>query len=122
MTNVDLPRIASRAEWLAARKALLAREKELTRQRDALSAERQKLPMVRVQKQYTFQGADEGELPGLSVFFREGDEVLHAYSTYQRGLDLLLDTYNLLDLSPLGRQEQGELPQAWVRHHDRYEA
>ena len=63
------------------------------------------------------------ELPGLSAFLRRGDEVFHTYSTYSRGLDLLLNTYNYLDLTPLGRHEDG-LPwsMAWVRHHDRYGA
>ncbi|HTJ75321.1 MAG TPA: DUF899 family protein, partial [Acidimicrobiales bacterium] len=53
---MSLPRIASRDEWLAARKDLLAKEKELTRQRDALNAERRNLPMVEVTKAYTFEG------------------------------------------------------------------
>lgn len=61
----------------------------------------------------------EGEREGLSVFVRDGDRVLHAYSTYQRGLDPLLNTYNFLDLTPLGRQEEDGI-MAWVRHHDRY--
>src|SRR5580700_9083583 len=47
-------RVGSEAEWLAARKELLAREKEFTRQRDALSAERRKLPWLRVEKEYVF--------------------------------------------------------------------
>src|SRR5205823_10039390 len=42
------------------------------------------------------------ELPGLSVFLRDGDEVFHTYSSYSRGLDPLLNTYNYLDLTPLG--------------------
>jgi len=241
-SSLHRPNAVSRADWLVARKALLAREKDFTRQRDALNAERRNLPMVRVEREYTFDGPDEpktlrdlfgthrqliiyhfmfdpsweegcrscshfmdnvagsvlhlgardtsfaaisraplekieafkkrmgwrfpwlssfgndfnydfrvtldperggyeynyadakallaehkiwfakGELPGLSVFFREGAEVFHAYSTYQRGLDLPLNTYNLLDLTPLGRQEEGERAQGWVRHHDRYEA
>jgi len=54
----------------------------------------------------------------LSVFFRHGNNIFHTYSTYQRGLDLLLNTYNYLDLTPLGRQEQR--PMEWVRHHDKY--
>ena len=62
----------------------------------------------------------KGEMPGLSVFLREGKDILHSYSTYQRGLDLLLNTYNLLDLTPLGRQEEGAPAQAWIRHHDKY--
>jgi len=42
--------------------------------------------------------------PGASVFLREGERVFHTYSTFARGLDPLLGTYNLLDLTPLGRQ------------------
>ena len=53
-----LPDVVSREEWLAARKALLTREKELTRARDALNAERRRLPMVRVEKDYVFEGPD----------------------------------------------------------------
>jgi predicted dithiol-disulfide oxidoreductase (DUF899 family) len=237
---MERPRIVSRSEWLSARKALLAKEKEATRQRDALSAERRALPMVEVEKDYVFDGPDGklrlvdlftgrrqlllyhfmfdpkwdegckhcshlvdnidglpihlaardtalaavsraplakiqafkrrmgwhfpwvsssgndfnydfhvtldeaagsieynyadarellaagklwalGELPGLSVFLRDGDAVFHTYSVYQRGLDLLLNTYNLLDLTPLGRQEENQVPQSWIRHHDRYD-
>jgi predicted dithiol-disulfide oxidoreductase (DUF899 family) len=55
---MSLPRIATRQEWLAARKELLASEKELTRQRDALNAERRRLPMVEVEKDYVFDGPD----------------------------------------------------------------
>src|SRR5207253_8697495 len=46
----------SQADWPAARIALLAKEKELTRQRDALTAARRALPMVRVEKDYAFEG------------------------------------------------------------------
>lgn len=62
----------------------------------------------------------KGEMPGLSVLLREGDQLFHTYSIYQRGLDLPLNTYNLLDLTPLGRHEEGERIQGWIRHHDRY--
>jgi predicted dithiol-disulfide oxidoreductase (DUF899 family) len=62
-----------------------------------------------------------GERPGLSCFAREGNDVFHTYSTFERGLDLLLGTYNYLDLTPLGRHEEElSFPMAWVRHHDRY--
>jgi predicted dithiol-disulfide oxidoreductase (DUF899 family) len=61
----------------------------------------------------------EGEREGLSVFLRDGDRLFHTYSTYQRGLDPLLDTYNLLDLTPLGRQEEDGI-MTWLRHHDKY--
>ena len=53
---MSLPRIATREEWLAARKDLLAKEKELTRARDALNAERRRLPMVEITKPYSFEG------------------------------------------------------------------
>jgi predicted dithiol-disulfide oxidoreductase (DUF899 family) len=55
---MSLPDVVSREQWLEARTALLAKEKELTRQRDALAAERRRLPMVEVTKPYTFEGPD----------------------------------------------------------------
>jgi predicted dithiol-disulfide oxidoreductase (DUF899 family) len=246
-SNIEFPKVVSRDEWLAARKALLAGEQELTRARDAVNAERRRLPMVRIDKNYVFNspageaslldlfdghrqlivyhfmfdpswdegcpscsfltdnighlahlharntslalvsraplaeiepfknrmgwkipwyssfGSDfnydfhvtldrsvtpveynyrdeaellrkgeayftQGESPGLSVFLCDSDGIFHTYSTYARGLDLLLGTYNYLDLTPLGRQEDWEEPPgrsdspflAWVRHHDRY--
>ncbi len=231
--------IVSRAEWLTARRSLLAREKQLTNMSDALAAERRRLPMVRLEQDYAFAGEqglvslrelfgphpqlivyhfmfepdwEEGcpscsqfadnfallpahlaardtafavvsraaigkiaafkrrmgwtflwvssadssfnfdfhvtldetagsdeynfmpvaelkargkiwmnELPGLSVFWREGNALFHTYSAYARGLDHLINTYNLLDLTPLGRHEEGlQWAQQWVRHRDRY--
>ena len=239
---MESPRIVSQAEWLVARKALLTQEKASTRERDALAAARRRMPMVAVDKEYVFDGANgcvslrdlfrgrsqlivyhfmfdpaweegckscshladnvdgtiihlaarhtsfaaisrasiskieafksrmgwrfpwyssggndfnidfgvtvdveghdgspeynyeranalftagkiwfpKGELPGISVFLRRDDRVFHTYSTYQRGLDLFLNTYNLLDVTPLGRQEEDGRIQAWIRHHDRY--
>jgi predicted dithiol-disulfide oxidoreductase (DUF899 family) len=64
---MSLPEIATRDEWLAARKRLLTREKELTRARDALNAERRELPMVRIEKDYRFQGP-AGEVGLLDLF------------------------------------------------------
>ena len=63
------------------------------------------------------------ELPGLSVFARDAaGTVYHTYSTYSRGLDLLIGAYNLLDLVPKGRDEASlESTMSWVRYHDRYE-
>jgi len=232
--TMERPKVVSRDEWTAARRQLLVKEKELNRRRDALSAERRKLPMVKVEKEYVFQGPEgrrslaelfegrrqllvyhfmfgpdwdegcpscsfvadnfagslvhlaardttlavisrapldkitpfkkrmgwtfpwlssfgtdfnydfevtlderhavynyapvstqpagrprEGEREGLSVFLRDGDRLFHTYSTYQRGLDPFLNTYNFLDLTPLGRQE-GDGIMRWLRHHDRY--
>jgi predicted dithiol-disulfide oxidoreductase (DUF899 family) len=53
-----LPDVVSRDQWLKARIALLAEEKELTRRRDAVNAQRRRLPMVRVDKEYVFDGPD----------------------------------------------------------------
>jgi hypothetical protein len=55
-SDVERPTVVSQTEWFEARKAHLAREKEVTRRQDALSAELRKLPMVRVDKEYTFDG------------------------------------------------------------------
>jgi predicted dithiol-disulfide oxidoreductase (DUF899 family) len=62
-----LPKIVSDTEWRAAAAALLAKEKELTHARDALAAERRRLPMVRVEKQYMFAGP-QGEVSLLDLF------------------------------------------------------
>ena len=64
---MNLPRIASREEWLEERKRLLAKEKELTRARDALNVERRELPMVEIVKPYVFQGPD-GEVGLIDLF------------------------------------------------------
>jgi len=63
------------------------------------------------------------ERPGASVFFKNSTgEVLHTYSSYGRGLDILIGAYNFLDLAPKGRDEDGmKRPMEWLRHHDRYE-
>ena len=53
-STVENPKVVSETEWIAARKELLAKEKSLTRQRDALAEERQKLPWVKVDKNYVF--------------------------------------------------------------------
>src|SRR5437773_1248882 len=53
---MNRPKVVAHDEWLAARRELLAKEKEFTRLRDALSAARRKLPMVRVAKEYSFDG------------------------------------------------------------------
>jgi hypothetical protein len=58
------PNIATPEQWLAARKQLLDKEKELTRQHDALIEERQALPWVRVEKSYVFQGPSGNETLG----------------------------------------------------------
>lgn len=71
---------------------------------------------------YRHESELNDELPGLSVFARDEDgQLYHTYSTYSRGLDALNSAYQLLDLTPKGRDEQ-DLPwtAAWVRRHDSY--
>jgi predicted dithiol-disulfide oxidoreductase (DUF899 family) len=74
--------------------------------------------------EYNFRHVDEPmeESPGLSVFARdEAGQVFHTYSAYSRGLDPFNSGYQLLDLTPKGRDEQ-DLPwtMAWLRRHDAY--
>jgi predicted dithiol-disulfide oxidoreductase (DUF899 family) len=233
--NVEHP-IVSRQQWLADRRKLMAREKELTRLGDQIARERRALPWVRIEKSYTFdtpagrrtladlfdgrrqllmqhfmlgEGWEQGckscsymadhtdgatvhlaqrdvtfvavsraplaeierfrqrmdwkftwvsshgndfngdfhvsfsademangtadynfgdrpkgeEMPGVSVFWKGGaGEVFHTYSTYGRGVEVMMHTYRLLDLTPRGRDEDGlRFTMEWVRHHDRYE-
>jgi predicted dithiol-disulfide oxidoreductase (DUF899 family) len=228
--------IATKSEWLQARRALLAKEKELTRQRDELARERRELPWVKVDTNYVFDSSEGpvaladlfdgrsqlivyhfmfdpawsqgckscslvadhynpavihlahrdttlvtvsrapldkirafqqrmgwtfrwvssfhnsfnqdfqvsfseseqksglpiynfdsqpfpiSEAPGISVFVKDDrGDVYHTYSTYARGLDILLGVYNLLDMTPQGRDEENIPIMSWVRHHDRYD-
>jgi predicted dithiol-disulfide oxidoreductase (DUF899 family) len=64
---MSLPQIVSREEWLAARRELLAEEKAMTRARDALNTRRRELPMVRIDKDYVFEGPD-GKAGLLDLF------------------------------------------------------
>jgi predicted dithiol-disulfide oxidoreductase (DUF899 family)/uncharacterized damage-inducible protein DinB len=234
--NLATSKTVPQAEWLAARKKLMTKEKEFTRLRDELSRERRELPWEKVDKPYVFNGPNgkesladlfngrsqlivyhfmlgpewkEGcpscsfladgfdtaalhmaqrdvtlavvsrailpeidtfkkrmgwrfhwvssfgtdfnhdyrvsfskdeitsgkasynfdtenssseEAPGLSVFYKnEKGEIFHTYSSYARGLDILLTAYNFIDMTPKGRDEDSlPWPMAWVRHHDRY--
>ncbi|MGH7540306.1 MAG: DUF899 domain-containing protein, partial [Gemmatimonadota bacterium] len=71
-----LPKVVSRDEWIAAREELLKKEKEATRARDALAAERRRLPMVRIDKEYVFEGP-QGDATLLDLF--EGRRQLVLY-------------------------------------------
>ena len=70
-----------------------------------------------------------GEEQGVSAFLRSRDRIFHTYSCYSRGIDLLNGTYNWLDLTARGRQEDWQQPPgrgddpslSWVRRHDEYE-
>ncbi|MFM9873329.1 MAG: DUF899 domain-containing protein [Fimbriimonadaceae bacterium] len=66
------------------------------RTRDEVEAEQGKRPEFK------------GETPGMSIFMRVGDEVFHTYSTYERGVEPMIQSYGLLDFTPYGRQEDFE--------------
>ena len=229
---MTLPDVVSREEWLEARRQLLAREKEYTRKRDALNADRRRLPMVKVDQEYVFEGPDGQvsladlfggrrqlivqhvmfqpewdaacpgctasldviperlldqvhsrdtsfvavsraplakleaykaargwvvpwyssagsdfnydfnatldksrgsveynyrdlsdkleddeveDVPGLSCFLRDGDEIFHTYSTYARGAEQTISAYALLDMTAFGRSEDWEEPKERAR-------
>jgi predicted dithiol-disulfide oxidoreductase (DUF899 family) len=76
LAKAALPPVVSQQEWLAARKALLAKEKEATKARDRLNAERRRLPMVRVEKDYVF-GGPQGRLSLAELF--EGRSQLYVH-------------------------------------------
>jgi predicted dithiol-disulfide oxidoreductase (DUF899 family) len=64
------------------------------------------------------------EWPGVSVFYKDdAGTVFHTYSTYGRGVEVMMGAYRMLDLTPEGRGERGDTryKMDWVRHHDRYE-
>jgi predicted dithiol-disulfide oxidoreductase (DUF899 family) len=63
------------------------------------------------------------EAQGISVFYKDASgDIFHTYSSYGRGVEVLMSAYSLLDLAPKGRDEEGlSFPMAWVKHHDKYE-
>ena len=77
----------------------------------------------RMQYNYGDWPYTEEEWPGISVFIKnDANEIFHTYSCYARGVEVMMDTYRLLDLTPKGRNEREvEYKMEWVRHHDRYQ-
>jgi predicted dithiol-disulfide oxidoreductase (DUF899 family) len=64
---------------------------------------------------------DMSDREGVSAFYKDKNgDVFHTYSAYARGIDLLNTTYNFLDLTAKGRDENPDRPQDWVRYHDKY--
>jgi predicted dithiol-disulfide oxidoreductase (DUF899 family) len=77
----------------------------------------------KVEYNFTEQSFGSTEAPGISVFFKDSDgSVYHTYSVYGRGVELMMGTYRILDLTPKGRDEDHlEFTMEWVRYHDSYE-
>src|SRR5213076_2294583 len=78
-SKMNRPKIVSPQEWEAARQQLLVREKELTRSRDALAAERRRMPWLAVEKRYEFEGP-KGKVSLLDLF--EGRRQLIVYRAF----------------------------------------
>ena len=72
---------------------------------------------------YRMTGFPQEEAPGISFFCKDdAGEVFHTYSTFGRGVEAMMMTYDMLDMAPQGRGEDGDdYGMQWVRHHDRYE-
>jgi len=71
---------------------------------------------------YDLHKTKNAENPGISVFIKEDGQILHTYSTYARGLDMLNTAYHYLDIAPKGRDEAGlPFPMDWVKHRIAYE-
>jgi predicted dithiol-disulfide oxidoreductase (DUF899 family) len=102
---MTLPDVSSRGEWLAARTALLAREKELTRARDALNADRRRLPMVPIEKEYAFEGP--GGQVGLLDLFEGRRQLFVQHFMFDPSWD---------DGCPSCSAEADELAQGTVEH------
>ena len=102
------PTIATHDEWLEARKALLQQEKELTKQQDRLSAARRRLPMVKVEKDYTFDGP-EGKVSLLDLFDGRRQLIVYHFMfdpAWDKGCDGCTGYVNALgDLSALQERD-----------------
>jgi predicted dithiol-disulfide oxidoreductase (DUF899 family) len=130
---MSLPKIATRDEWLAARMELLAKEKDLTRRRDTLNAERRNLPMVPIEKDYVFDGP-RGRVGLVDLF--EGRPQLIVYhfmfdpewedgcSSCTAGTDELSagflehlhtrdTTYAMVSRAPLAKLERWKAKKGW---------
>lgn len=70
---------------------------------------------------FTIQDSMDSEREGVSIFYKDPTgKIFHTYSTYARGIDMVNTAYNYLDLTPKGRDENGQ-GQFWVRRHDEYD-
>ncbi|MGH2983299.1 MAG: DUF899 family protein, partial [Solirubrobacterales bacterium] len=135
-----LPEVVSAEEWDAAHEKLLAKEKEATRARERMgwaipwysSADSDfNVDFGRSPERPQADEHQDGEMFGLSVFIRDDDgNVYRTYFTSLRGVEALGSVWTLLDLTPLGRQEEWEdspegYPQTplyeWWRRHDEYD-
>ena len=99
----NLPEVVSREDWFAARIELLAKEKELTNARDRLNAERRRLPMVRIEKAYQFEGPD-GPATLLDLFGGRPQLVVHHFMYAPEWTDMCTSCASAAD--QIGRLRQ----------------
>ena len=83
ISQIEHPKVVSRGEWLAARKELLVKEKQLTRQRDEIDRQRRKLPWVKVEKDYFFEGP-QGQR-SLADLFEERSQLIVSHFMFGPG-------------------------------------
>jgi len=116
---MSLPDIVSRDEWLAAREALLVEEKKLTRQRDALNAERRRMPMVKVEKDYVFEGPDgkrslldlfDGHAPSPKQLLAVNPDKIRAAGLSRPKISYLRDLADHVEKGELELEHLDELP------------
>jgi len=87
-----------------------------------VSFTKEEMAKGKVDYNYEMQEFPSEEAPGISVFYKDSSgNIFHTYSSYARGTETVIGTYNYLDLVPKGRDEDDlQFTMAWVRHHDRY--
>ena len=78
-------------------------------------------PKAKVDYNYKLRPWGLTEAPGISVFLKDGGQIYHTYSTYERGLDMLNVAYHYMDLVPKGRDEGDGGVTTWVRRRDEYQ-
>jgi predicted dithiol-disulfide oxidoreductase (DUF899 family) len=110
---MNMPPIVSPEEWKAVRERPLVEEKELTRARDALAAERRRMPRMLVQQLvpwYTItDDFDIDQWHGTNAFYRDDDDrIYRTYFINERGDEAMGSTWSYLDMTALGRQEEWE--------------
>ena len=110
-------RVGWRFPWVSSYESDFNRDYHVSFTKDQLAT-------GKVHYNYQERGFPSEEAPGASVFYKDkAGDIFHTYSTYARELDILVGTYNFLDLAPKGRDEEGlESPSSWLRHHDKYVA
>ena len=84
-TSIEFPKVVTREEWLVARKELVAKEVEATKLQDAVSEGRRNLPMVRIDKEYVFEGPDGTVTAHATMILRYQAVLRHSGVVHESG-------------------------------------